>query len=157
MNKVTLVSNDQQEFQVEKDIVLQSILVKNMLEDIDQEDTPVIPLPNIKGTTLKKVLEYCEHHRYDEPLSEDDDKFDVKRINNIVSEWDKTFINSIDSIEGEELFEIILAANYLDIRSLLDLGCKTVADKLKGKSPQEIRDLFGIENDLETENAEEAV
>ena len=98
---------------------------------------------------MKKVLEYCDVHKEDECMDESEDKFDVKRINNIVSDWDKTFINSIDSIEGEELFEIILAANYLDIRSLLDLGCKTVADKLKGKSPQEIRDLFGIENDLD--------
>jgi hypothetical protein len=35
-------------------------------------------------------------------------------------------------------------SNYLDIPSLLDLGCKTVANMIKGKTPEEIRSTFGI-------------
>ena len=39
------------------------------------------------------------------------------------------------------------AANYLDIKSLLDLTCKTVADYIKQcKTPQEIRRRFNIKN-----------
>lgn len=32
----------------------------------------------------------------------------------------------------------------MDIPQLLDLGCKTVADMLKGKTPEEIRKTFKI-------------
>lgn len=38
------------------------------------------------------------------------------------------------SVEMKLLFDIILAANFLDIKPLLDLGCKTVANLIKGKS-----------------------
>ena len=48
------------------------------------------------------------------------------------------------------------AANYLDIKSLLDLTCKTVADYIKQcKTPQEIRRRFNIKNDFTPEEEEE--
>jgi hypothetical protein len=47
------------------------------------------------------------------------------------------------------------AANYLNIKSLLDLTCKTVADMIKGKTPEEIRAHFNIQNDFTPEEEEE--
>jgi S-phase kinase-associated protein 1 len=42
----------------------------------------------------------------------------------------------------------IKAANYLDIKGLLDVTCKTVANMIKGKTPEEIRKQFNLKNDL---------
>lgn len=42
------------------------------------------------------------------------------------------------------LFELILAANFLDVRPLLDLVCKAAADMIRGKTPDEIRKKFNI-------------
>lgn len=42
------------------------------------------------------------------------------------------------------IFELIIASNYLDFRYLLDLLCKKVANMIKNKSVDEIRDTFNI-------------
>uniref|UniRef100_A0A7N0UJ14 SKP1 component dimerisation domain-containing protein n=1 Tax=Kalanchoe fedtschenkoi TaxID=63787 RepID=A0A7N0UJ14_KALFE len=47
------------------------------------------------------------------------------------------------------------AANYLNIKGLLDLTCRTVADMIKGKTPEEIRKTFNIKNDFTPEEEEE--
>jgi len=62
-------------------------------------------------------LEYCEHHR-GEPLPSpdaDQSQDDTRKRTTDISEWDQKFI----TVDQEMLFEIILAANYLDIKSLL--------------------------------------
>jgi S-phase kinase-associated protein 1 len=65
----------------------------------------------------------------------------------VVPEWDAKFVD----IKQELLFELILAANYMDIKSLLDLTCAKVASMIKGKTPEEIRKTFNIANDFTPE------
>ena len=66
----------------------------------------------------------------------------------LVGEWDANFV---DDIEQVMLFELLLAANYMDIKSLLDLTCAKVASMIKGKTPEEIRKTFNIVNDFTPE------
>ena len=68
-------------------------------------------------------------------------------MTDVVGEWDAEFV----SIDQEMLFELILAANYMDIKSLLDLTCAKVASTIKGKSPEEIRTQFNISSDFTPE------
>ena len=71
----------------------------------------------MKLTHFHKVLEYCEHHR-GEPLpapDADQSQDETRKRTTDISEWDQKFI----TVDQEMLFEIILAANYLDIKSLL--------------------------------------
>ena len=47
----------------------------------------------------------------------------------VVPEFDAKFID-IENLE--EIFETILASNYLDIKPLLDLSCAKIASLIKG-------------------------
>lgn len=54
-------------------------------------------------------------------------------------------------VEALNLKTLLQAANYLDIKGLLDVTCKTVANMIKGKTPEEIRKTFNIKNDFTEE------
>jgi S-phase kinase-associated protein 1 len=43
----------------------------------------------------------------------------------------------------------------MDIKGLLELACAKVATFIKGKTTEEIRELFGIENDFTPEEEAE--
>ena len=68
-------------------------------------------------------------------------------MHSLVDSWYADYIN----VEKEELFELIMASNYLDIKPLLELACAKVASKIKNKSIEEIRKFYNIENDFTPE------
>ncbi|KAJ3155256.1 E3 ubiquitin ligase complex SCF subunit scon-3 [Geranomyces michiganensis] len=152
---VILQASDGQQFTISKPVAERSMLLKNMLDDVG-ENEQAIPLPNVSGPILASVIEYCEHHKDEAvPAAEDDDKvFEASRKKpDDIDQWDAAFMKQGKG--NEELFEIILAANYLDIKPLLDLGCKTVANMIKGKTPEQIREMFNIENDFTPDEEEQ--
>ncbi|RKF60904.1 E3 ubiquitin ligase complex SCF subunit sconC [Erysiphe neolycopersici] len=149
--KITLVSNDGASITVDTQVAIKSVLIKNMIEDLgDAVSENDVPIPNVNEAVLKKVIEWCEHHKNDPVTSADDDSDSRKKTTDI-EEWDQKFMQ----VDQEMLFEIILASNYLDIKPLLDVGCKTVANMIKGKSPEEIRKTFNITNDFTPEEEEQ--
>lgn len=58
---------------------------------------------------------------------------------------------------GLQVFLLLFlqAANYLFINPLMILTCQTFADIIRLYSPEEVRTLFGIENDLTPQEEEE--
>lgn len=149
--KIRLQSNDNAVIEVDRQVAERSLLIKNMLEDLgDAALDQTIPIPNVTESVLRKVIEWCEHHRNDPP-STNDDESDTRKKTTEIEEWDQKFMQ----VDQEMLFEIILASNYLDIKPLLDVGCKTVANMIKGKSPEEIRKTFNITNDFTPEEEEQ--
>ena len=147
---IKLTTSDNASLQVERKVAERSILIKNLLEDLGGDNDEAIPIPNVNEAVMKKVLEWCEHHKDDPPATQDDDS-DSRKKSTDIDEWDQKFMQ----VDQEMLFEIILAANYLDIKALLDVGCKTVANMIKGKSPEEIRKTFNIQNDFTPEEEEQ--
>ena len=144
MSTIKLQSSDGEIFPVEVEVAKQSITIKTMLDDLglEEDDDEVVPLPNVNAAILKKVIQWATQHKEDPPLPEKDEN--KERRTDDISAWDSEFLK----VDQGTLFELILAANYLDMKGLLDITCKTVANMIKGKTPEEIRKTFNIKNDL---------
>merc|ERR1719361_3000813 len=80
---------------------------------------------------------FCTHYGQD-PMTEIEKPLKSAVMSEVVQKWYADFVN----VEQVLLFELILAANYMDIKPLLDLTCATVASMIKGKTPEEIRQTF---------------
>jgi S-phase kinase-associated protein 1 len=117
-----------------------------LLKDDSDEDVQEVPLPNVTASVLQKVIEFCTHYRED-PMNEIQKPLKSSIMSEVVQQWYADFVN----VEQPILFELILAANYMDIKPLLDLTCAAVASMIKGKTPQEIRETFNITNDFSPE------
>lgn len=138
---------------MEKRVAFGSSLIKTMVdtggdddddEGSSEDEEQKVPLPNVKKDILKKVITFLEY-QVEKPLKDIDKPLKSDKMEEVVS--DKWYAEYI-SVSQELLFEIILAANYMDIKSLLDLSCAKVASMIKGKSPAEIRKTFNISEDF---------
>jgi len=149
---IKLQGSDGETFKVNVQVAKCSLTIKTMLDDLGMEadsDDDMIPLPNVTANILTKVISWATHHKDDAPAVEDDENKE-KRTDDI-SSWDAEFLK----VDQGTLFELILAANYLDIKGLLDVTCKTVANMIKGKTPEDIRKTFNIKNDFTTAEEEQ--
>jgi S-phase kinase-associated protein 1 len=147
---ITLKSSDGEEFEVEEAVAMESQTIRHMIED-DCADNG-IPLPNVNSKILSKVIEYCSKHvQAAVPAADGAAGADPPPPAEDLKNWDAEFVK----VDQATLFELILAANYLNIKGLLDLTCQTVADMIKGKTPEEIRKTFNIKNDFTPEEEEE--
>ncbi|KAG8817982.1 hypothetical protein FRC19_010966 [Serendipita sp. 401] len=147
MHNPSFVTYDQQSFKVDDSVLLFSEVLKKQFE-VAKEKGEDVQIEDASSKTYLKVEEYCRYHQGTAPIP-------AKVVSSIkggssfeFTKWDEDFMASIDQ---ETLLELVIVAQVWQIQPLLDLGTKTVATMLKGKSPQQIREIFEIENDFTPE------
>ena len=140
---------------VKRKVAELSLLVKEILED-DAEDgdkQEEIPLLRVSGEILDKILTFCEHYLSD-PFDEIPKPIPSASLTSFVPIWYSIFMDEYSNNQPE-LYALILAANYMDVSSLLDLSCAKLASMMKGKRPAELKEMFGITVDFTPEEEEE--
>ncbi|KAL6603116.1 hypothetical protein ACP70R_043477 [Stipagrostis hirtigluma subsp. patula] len=171
---ITLISSDMERFEVAEEAAKLSNTIRNMIEDVCTDDG--VRLPNVTARVLAKVIEYCNKHA---PAAESSvpeaaaaaaGSSDAAAASSSeagsssaaaapaagasekeLESFDKAFID----VDQAMLYDLLLAANYLEVKGLLDLCVQKVADMIKGKTVEEIRQTFGIKNDFSPEEEEE--
>jgi S-phase kinase-associated protein 1 len=62
-------------------------------------------------------------------------------------EWYKEFAHALS--QNQTLFEVLTAANYMNIKPLLDLACLEITFKLTGMSAEQVSECFPAYLELE--------
>ncbi|KAJ1367965.1 hypothetical protein KIN20_029003 [Parelaphostrongylus tenuis] len=137
---ITLVTNDGENFVVPLNVIRFSRTINATVQGLSfgNDLNDPIPVRDVSGPIMRKVLQWCTYHINDPQLSGDLDRHENRIVD--VSSWDAVFLN----VESKTLFEIVLAADYLDIKGLLNVACKAVANMIKGKTVEEIHRIYNI-------------
>ncbi|CAN0893404.1 SKP1-like protein 4 [Linum grandiflorum] len=120
-------------FELEKSAAEQSKTIKKLIKEMGKDGA--IPLDNVTGLILRRVIKYCRMHT---SAADEADK---------VRKWDQEFVK----VNLAMLFDLILAADYLNIKELLDLTCRRASHMISEKTTEEMRKIFNIKNDFTPE------
>merc|ERR1711964_112178 len=113
-----------------------------------------IEIKKVSGPILNLIVEYLKHHDGKVPAEIAKPIRSVKMEKIVEDPWDGEFINKQTK---KVIFQIILGANYMDIETLLHLGCAKIATLIKGKSPEEIKKILGDDDDASADGQERKV
>ncbi|KAK4711269.1 hypothetical protein R3W88_005782 [Solanum pinnatisectum] len=135
---ITLKTSDGEEFKLDEAVAVRSEVIKNIVQDVNCTSN-VILLSNVDGKTMTKVVNYWKKHS-EEGVTEDQ-----------LKNFDQDFLKMSQS----ELFDVLLTTNFLDDKQLKEVIIQVFADRTKGKTIEEIHEVFGIVNDYTPEEEEE--
>lgn len=133
---IKLQTSDNEIVQIDKKLADKSETISNSAKTSSNGAIPV----EMTAATLRMVIQWLKYHQKD-PVQKEDEEAHLETV----PEWDQEFLSG----EMDTTLELLIAADQLKIRGLVAVCAKTVADNMKGKSPEQIRTLFNIPNDLE--------
>ncbi|CAN6193755.1 unnamed protein product [Urochloa humidicola] len=98
-------------------------------------DNKIVQLPYVPGKVIAMVFEYCIKHAAAVSSGE--------AANEELRSFDEEFID----VDQFMLYDLLVAAYYLQVQGLLDLACQEVCDRLEDKTRVESRKTFRIKDD----------
>lgn len=157
---VKFESSDNQVFDVSIEVAKLSVTVQKLLEDAAADTDSPICLPEVTGKVMANVIDWCQLTITNPPTEEELKK--ETNVKNIGKKYirpadEKFFEEKMEGGNLSPLYDLLMAANFLDINRLLMLTASRVAWEMYGKTPEEIRQRFNIENDLTPEDEEEVL
>ena len=145
--EIQISSSDGKIISISKKAANRSGILKGMMEDFPDELS--FPMKTIKGNILEKIKNYLMHYKDEEP-KEIEIPLKSNNFSECVNNWDFNFLGSdIDTI-----FDLLEAANYLDIKPLHELVSAFLGANIRGINSNAIIKDFEIDELSENEKNE---
>jgi len=161
-------------FEVPIKVARLSAMIDEMFDEDEDMDDKKVPLPNVSSEVLRKVIEFGKHYQ-EEQMTPIQTPLKSSNIDDLVQKWYAEFVD----LPQKQLFELVAAANYLNIKPLLDLTVLAVSILIKvcnflsrcvliglwfgwlpdtlfcfcqqGKSAAELREIFNVSGETADE------
>ncbi len=128
-------SGDNQVFQISREATKLSGTLTDYIEDNFAQP---FPLECVESKTLALVVQYLEQHA----------KTDVSKEE--MAEFDRQFVED----NGNVKFALLLAANFMHCDLLIRLVADAVAENMRGKTVDELRIAYKVNDDFTEEEKE---
>ncbi|XP_050227412.1 SKP1-like protein 1A [Mercurialis annua] len=137
---ITLKTSDELLVEVEKSIIEEMETIKNLLDDtISDPGTlalTIVPVPEVSSEALAMIVEY---------LTKSADLKALKVSREKTKAYGTKFVKRLND---RELLMAISAVNYLNVKHLIGMLQDAVADRIKNKSVEYVREFFNIKGDF---------
>ncbi|KAK4140990.1 uncharacterized protein C8A04DRAFT_31425 [Dichotomopilus funicola] len=139
-------------FTVTRAALEHSAVLRSLLEDASLlhqpasgEESVTIPiiLPTVSDETLDHIFTWASHWQDEFKLDADAANKEINFTHPAtINDWDRGFFEKLNGstrrINGQAMYELLVATNYLDIRPLYRMAVGFVADAMEGLSPEEL-------------------
>ena len=142
---LTLLTNDGYSYYVSTLLTTEMIFIKNMTEDTVSNKRVPNKLDNVDQPTMESILWFasmCEK-KFPVPVTENDHQFKMFRAG-LVDELTQHYANH--TAKDEKIFQLMLAANYLEYTPLFDACANAIAGIIKGMTTEDIQMRFSLKN-----------
>ena len=134
MEEIILIASNNEKISLSKEAAMQSKLLETLINDLLDDDKPIFNFYDIKYEILKKIVDYLNYYNNNKH----------KEIN----KWDIEYTN----IDINIIIDLIYAANFFDIKSLIELLTIKLDSIMMRKNPDLINKLI---NKNENNNIDE--
>ncbi|KAL6498803.1 SKP1-like protein 21 [Orobanche gracilis] len=140
---IWLQTSDDSIQQVEQEVaMLCPFICREVCSGMGSSKNLPISLPSrVNPFTLSLILDYCRFHQVPGRSNKERKSFDEKFVR----------------MDTKRLCELTSAADSLQLRPLVDLTSRSLARVIEGKSPEEIREIFHLPDDLTEEEKLEPI
>ncbi|KAJ2160480.1 suppressor of kinetochore protein mutant [Coemansia sp. RSA 552] len=138
---IRLQASDGRLFIVDCAAAFMSTFIRNLVDDMGAYDK-LIPVPDVTGPVLARVIEYCVFHKDDAGIA-DGQVPALLPDNNPMEAWDRRYMATDD----QTILDVLYAADYLGIESLVDLACLAIARTIRHMPLDTIRSRYHVADD----------
>ena len=142
---IKLKSSDGQVFEIKEKCLLRSNYYKKLKDILNPNEE--MELGDVDGKILAKIIEYLNHYENEEP-TEIPKPLPGPDLKSILSEWDYNYIMPYNI---EESIDLVNAANFLDIKELVNLSSARLGYEMTNCPIEEARKKFGVQCDMTKE------